>query len=146
MSACAGGRIMDAPRANPWYTTNRFLAISLGGLLLLLAVEAVIGITRRDNDFAVHRAFGQAFLAGEPYGIGQRQYLPARGMLNAFTGASLPYPAHRALHFAAAVVLLVLSFAMWQRMANDSAAPGKETSDWRLGYAAAVFSLLTVGP
>jgi hypothetical protein len=103
----------------PWYTARRFLVAASLLLVVALAVEGYFAICRRDNDFLVHRGFGQAFLAGDPLKAGQFHYLLSRGMINALT-AWLPYRADRALHFGTAVVALALSLAWWNQLANRS--------------------------
>jgi hypothetical protein len=129
----------ELPAPRPWYPTRRFVVGALLVLGVVVAVEAYLAIFVRDNDFLVHRGFGQAFLAGEPLRAGQLHYLPSRGFLNGLT-AWLPYRVDRALHFFTAVGLLALTFLLWHRVAN-----GQYPLDDRRSFAAAVFTLVLVG-
>src|SRR5438045_418033 len=100
-----------------WFTANWFLITTAIVLTIVLIIEGYFAICRRDNDFLVHREFGQAFLAGQPWRAGQFHYLPSRGMINALT-AWLPYRLDRAFHFATAIVGLAVSLFWWNRLVN----------------------------
>src|SRR5437660_393158 len=84
---------VDDPR---WYTSGRFQRAAVVLLLAFALGEGVVGIFLKDNDFAVHRYFGEGFLQGDPYPDMVVPYLTTRAMINALT-AWLPYRVDRAL-------------------------------------------------
>jgi hypothetical protein len=121
-----------------WYTTRQFQVAALLILAVVLAIEGYLAIWRRDNDFLVHREFGRAILAGDPYQTNLHHYPVTRGLINSLT-AWLPYRADRALHFGTAVVALGLSLYWWERMTRGKILSG------RLAIAAALFTLGLTG-
>lgn len=127
--------------SSPWYLTRRFQLTALAVLGLALLVEGYLAVVIRDNDFLVHRRFGEAFLNGQPLHAGQSHYLLSRGMMNGLT-AWLPYFTHRALHFGAAVGAFILTLVWWHRI---TAAGRPELSRPGLAFAAGVFTLVLVG-
>jgi hypothetical protein len=125
--------------SQPWYTTRRFAVVSVLVLAVALAVEGYLAIFVRNNDFSIHHGMGKGWLAGDPLQAMQNHYLLGRGLINALT-AWLPYRLDRALHFVTAVGLLVLTFAWWDRLAND-----RRPLNRGRAFAAAILTLLLVG-
>ena len=115
------------PPPAPWYTKATFFKLAVAGLLVFIVAEGWMAIVRRENDFAVHYRFGEAFRERALDGVACEWYPLGRIMFNAAL-AELPYRAARALCYAVAIGATLLLLRLWDTMAGASVPLGKPIS------------------
>jgi hypothetical protein len=136
------------PARRPWYETPRFRRIAELVLALVVAVEGVVAIFLRSNDWEGHRQVGilarTQGLAATPwpwYSLGRVAFDAALSLLPRLAGRALCYllavvalgaclylwdrmvareaPAEKPTVFAATVATLFATFTVWQRDLDD---------------------------
>lgn len=131
----------DAPAA--WYTTDGFRRAVWVAAAVILVASFVNGVLVKDNDYRNHYLLGKAFMAGKPYLIPDgppfcTNYPTGRLALNVVFGV-LPYRLSRAVWWAVAVVVLIASLVVWDRLAA-----GRRAVPPRVSFAAAALALALV--
>ena len=121
-----GSVVAGAPARVPWYETPRFRHLAELVLALVVAVEGVVAIFLRTNDWEGHRQVGilarTQGLAATPwpwYSLGRVAFDTALSLL--------PRLAGRALCYVLAVVALGACLYLWDRMVDREAPAGKPT-------------------
>jgi hypothetical protein len=114
------------PARRPWYETPRFRQVAELVLALVVAIEGVVAIFLRTNDWEGHRQVGilarTQGLAATPwpwYSLGRVAFDAALSWL--------PRLAGRALCYVLAVVALGACLHLWDRMVDREAPAGKPT-------------------
>ncbi len=138
-------------RAHPfvsWFNNPR---VRLSAILLLAAivlVEGYFAIFVRRNDILCHRAMGEDFLAGDPYGFPTRQVYPLPRLMMNVALAIGPVYVTRAVCYALAVCALYVVFRCWRTLAPSppTPLPQGEGSGMTLAVAAALVAAATALP
>ncbi|MCI0377599.1 MAG: DUF2029 domain-containing protein, partial [Gemmataceae bacterium] len=106
-----------------WFNNPR---VRLGVLLVLagiVLVEGYFAIFVRRNDILCHRAMGEDFLAGDPYGFPTRQVYPLPRLMMNVALAIGPIYVTRAVCYALAICALYLVFRCWRTLADEALTP-----------------------
>jgi len=106
----------------------------------VLVIWFINGVLLRHNDFLLHYKLGVGFLAGKPYLVPDREplqdiYPVGRLLLNAPLGL-FPYRVSRGICWTIAVLSLLYSLRLWQRMAQR-----RQPVDVATAFAATAFAL-----
>ncbi len=130
----------DTIQESCWYTSRRFRVNSFKILGLIIIFQSIVGIFLRDNDFLWHYDHGIYFIKGDLLKHSGAPNTLGRLMMDAILGIQNYYVA-RTFSFVLALIALVNSLRMWNRMADERALVSKQ-----IAFAATVFSLGLLSP
>jgi len=100
--------------------SRRALRVFWVAVLVVAAVEGVIAIAHRENDFVYHRRFGEDFWAGEPYRHRGNVYPLGRAAFDAGL-ALLDYRTSRAVCYLLALSCIAGTYWVWMKLTSARA-------------------------